>query len=108
SVDLRHSLERIIDRERRRVRDVATMWADILTDEGLLRGAFTAEAPDVLTERELGWAHSYCVRMCTAALAHRDERRDGRDEAEVREAEGLEHGTGVDGEEEEELARLDV
>ncbi len=108
-IDLRHSLERLIETELRRVQDLPYAWAEVLTDKALLLRSFAGEAPGAFTEREIEWAHAWCTRQCTAVLAFRDDRGDGgADEPSEAEPEGGDRGVGIDGEEEEQMARLDV
>jgi DNA helicase-2/ATP-dependent DNA helicase PcrA len=107
-IDLRHTLERLIEHELRRVQDLPFAWAQVLTDRALLLRTFAAEAPGAFTPREVEWAHSWCTRQCAAALAFRDERVDGgAGEPAESLPPGEDRGVGIDGEEED-IARLDA
>lgn len=108
SLDVRHAIERFVDRELRRVRDVSYAWAELLTDKGLLKEAFASEAPGAFTDREIEWAHAHCARQCTAALAYRDERIEGEPDEGDRLASHEDRGVGIDGADEEQPPALDV
>ncbi len=109
ALDVRHAIERLVEQQLRRVKDVAYAWADLLTDKALLLETFAREAPGAFTDREIEWAHAHCARQCTAALAHRDARVEGEhaDDERERLPDGEDHGVGVDGEVEEQPPALD-
>jgi DNA helicase-2/ATP-dependent DNA helicase PcrA len=100
SAGTRHALGRICNRWTSRARDVVTAWADLLTDLQRLTDAFSRWAPDVLTDKEIEWAHSWCSRHSTGVLAAYEESIED-DDSHTR-------STGVDGLDEEEPAELDV
>lgn len=98
---LRHPLQRISQRWLERSKDVVTAWADLLTDKQLLLRAFEKWAPDALSAKEIGWAHSWCSRNCTKVLTAYEEalESDGTTPKDM--------AVGVDGADEQELAALD-
>ena len=94
-------MQRVALRWLERARDVVTAWADLLTDKQRLLGAFEKWAPDVLTPKEIDWAHSWCSRNCTKVLTAYEEALES--DGESRKDQAL----GVDGVDERDVAALD-
>jgi DNA helicase-2/ATP-dependent DNA helicase PcrA len=107
-IELRHALERIVERELRRLQDLPQIWAEVLTDRALLLRTFAAEAPGAFTAREIEWAHAWCTRQCAAVLAYRDDRVEGGEAPGEPLTPDDDRGVGIDGEEEEQLPELDA
>ena len=101
-LESRHGVERQIGRHAEICRDVVSAWADILTDRGRLEEAFGRLAPDLLSEREFEWVHSWCARRCTEILTHYEESLEEQDNERTDDAD-----LGVDGQEERQPATLD-
>jgi len=62
-----HTLTRLA----RRARDVVSVWADLLTDRGILTAIAEAPPPNGLapfTRADLEEAHRWCVRRCEAVI----------------------------------------
>ncbi|MEM9191958.1 MAG: UvrD-helicase domain-containing protein [Myxococcota bacterium] len=99
SLASRHHLERIVTELRGPARDVVSAWADLLTDPARIRNGFARLAPGYLDEGELREALAWCSRRCPLVLAARDERDNPREHHD--------HDTGIDGQDEHEVAHLD-
>jgi DNA helicase-2/ATP-dependent DNA helicase PcrA len=102
-VQARHDLEREVEQGIALVRDVVTLWADVLTDKGLLEASFEELAPGAFTPGELAEAHRYMTEHCPRVVAHRDEQLAGGPEPEE-ESDGNE---GIDGVDERDVVMLD-
>ncbi len=61
SRDTRMAAESALDRVRRRAQDVVWDWAELLTNYGTLREAFSTRAPDAFSDDELASAVRYCA-----------------------------------------------
>jgi DNA helicase-2/ATP-dependent DNA helicase PcrA len=60
---LRLRAESVLRRLRRRAVDVVTDWEELMTHAERLRGAFAAEAPGELSDRELSQVLAWCARQ---------------------------------------------
>jgi DNA helicase-2/ATP-dependent DNA helicase PcrA len=76
SVAVRHATERVIQRARRELLDVAAVWAEMLTDREALRAAFDAHAPGEMDDGDLRTALAWCTERCSAVLAELEAFRD--------------------------------
>ena len=101
-LESRHAVERQMGKYLAVTGDVLTAWADILTDRGRLERGFQALAPNLLSDREFEWVHSWCARRCTEALTYYEEAIELDDEDEAREP-----SRGADGADERHEATLD-
>ncbi|MGB5810634.1 MAG: ATP-binding domain-containing protein, partial [Polyangiales bacterium] len=98
---MRHTVGRICQRWSTRVSDVVTAWADVLTDKQRLLSTFAKWAPEALTEREIGWVHSWCSRASTRTLMAYEDAIDEDDD------ERSDRSVGADGEHDDEPPELD-
>ncbi|MCB9660492.1 MAG: ATP-binding domain-containing protein [Sandaracinaceae bacterium] len=103
----RHELQRTITQEVERSGDVVALWADLLTDAGLLRAAFQRDDAPGLSEAELEWCHAYCTRRCTDIVAYREERLDRERDEDAAPQEASDHDHGIDGASEKDTVSLD-
>ena len=89
----RHALERLAGELRRTSLDVVGAWADILTDEGLLRDGLARHGREEFSDAELRTASEWCARKCSRAIVYQEEmvarggrqrrgRRDDDDESQ--------------------------
>ncbi|MDH5493634.1 MAG: ATP-binding domain-containing protein, partial [Myxococcales bacterium] len=102
-LDARHPIERTVQKWLRIVRDIPTVWAELLTDQGRLEAAFTRFAPGDLSKKEIEWAHSHCARACEAVLSYREDQLGGveKDETDPDPVDG-------EGDDDEDRAKLDL
>jgi DNA helicase-2/ATP-dependent DNA helicase PcrA len=103
----RLELLRSITTEVERAGDVVSLWAEVLTDPGLIRDAFHRDAVPGLSDTELAWCHSYCTRRCSEIVTHREERLDRERDGEAAPEEESDHDHGIDGASEKEVYLLD-
>jgi hypothetical protein len=103
----RLELLRSITTEVERAGDVISLWAEVLTDPGLIREAFHRDAVPGLSDAELAWCHSYCTRRCSEIVTHREERLDRERDGEAPSEEESDHDHGIDGASEKEVYLLD-
>jgi DNA helicase-2/ATP-dependent DNA helicase PcrA len=73
-VALRHAIERVVSTARRELLDVASAWADILTDEARITKAFGGDAD--LDAEDLRSAHRWCVEKCGLVVHELEQRRE--------------------------------
>jgi DNA helicase-2/ATP-dependent DNA helicase PcrA len=79
SVAMRHAIERTVTEARRELLDVSSAWAEILTDEAMLRQAFAEHAADALDEEDMRTALAWCRERCGAVMAELEARREDTD-----------------------------
>lgn len=103
SLDVRHTLEREIDKCVRRCQDVVGLWGELLTDRSKLEAAFKGD--DSMGERELEWAHSWCARQIPLAIAAREGRMEAFLDGEAKQEDAI---RGADGASEEEHVTMDI
>jgi DNA helicase-2/ATP-dependent DNA helicase PcrA len=104
----RHALERAAAELRRTSRDVVGAWAEILTDEELVREGFARHAPGALEESELRDALAWCRRKCPRVVVFQEEmlhRERGNAKGDDRDDD--DRNRGIDGVEEVERVALD-
>jgi DNA helicase-2/ATP-dependent DNA helicase PcrA len=70
---VRRAIQATATKYSRRVSDVMTVWAELLTDKELLRSAFERHAPGDMSESELEQAHQWCARRCPQIIAEWEE-----------------------------------
>ncbi|MBN2195006.1 MAG: ATP-binding domain-containing protein [Polyangiaceae bacterium] len=119
--DVRIALDHLATEGIRASRDVATAWAELLTDRTRLERAFADRAPEIVDSGDLGRALAWCVARCaeietnldaseTVPLPEENERPEPTDEPmdgdqDQEMDDDLSHG--IDGRELDELAALD-
>ncbi|MFT5359029.1 MAG: DNA helicase-2/ATP-dependent DNA helicase PcrA [Polyangiales bacterium] len=103
SLNVRHTLEREIDKCVGRCQDVVGLWGELLTDRSRLQLAF--EGDDSMGERELEWAHSWCARQIPLAIAAREGRMEAFLDGEAKQEDAI---RGADGANEEDQVTMDV
>jgi len=126
STNGRVALERLASRAVAEARDIASAWAELLTDRAALAEAFERLAPGAFTPGELERAHAWCAARCAEVTSELDgsqgprvreaRRGDDDDDETPRRKKGrddddepdLEIRAGIDGREIHERARLDV
>ncbi len=105
----RHTLERTAAELRRTSRDVVGAWAEILTDEQLVRDGFARHAPHALEDEELRDALAWCRRKCPRVVVFQEEmlhRERGAAKGKGDEDDD-DRNRGIDGREEVERVALD-
>lgn len=103
SLDVRHTLEREIDKCVTRCQDVVGLWGELLTDRSRLEAAFQGDKS--MGERELEWAHSWCARQIPLAIAAREGRMEAFLDGEAKEEDRV---RGADGASEEDHVTMDI
>ncbi len=106
----RHSLERAASALRKTSRDVVGAWAEILTDEELIRGGFARHAPGTFEEDELRDALAWCRRKCPRVVVFQEEmlhRERAGSKGEERDDDDDDRNRGIDGAMETEPVALD-
>ncbi len=91
SVPLRHAIERTVATARRELLDVASAWADILTDEARLRRIFAEHGDEHVDSEDLNTALAWCTERCTRVMGeverHRDEESPKKDKKAAKKGE---------------------
>ena len=76
SLDARVALDRLVTHGLRKARDVATAWADILSDFPRLRRLLDRYAPEAFSQAELVRAYEWCSVRCGRILSEVETERD--------------------------------
>jgi DNA helicase-2/ATP-dependent DNA helicase PcrA len=74
SVAMRHAIDRTVTEARRDLLDVASAWAEILTDADALRAAFAGT--NALDDEDMRTALAWCAERCAAVMSLLEARRE--------------------------------
>jgi DNA helicase-2/ATP-dependent DNA helicase PcrA len=73
---VRRAIQTAVSRYGRKLGDVITLWAELLTDERRVRAALAKYAPDELSDGEIQDALSWCAKRCPQVVAEVEEQLD--------------------------------
>ncbi len=76
SAGVRRAIQSAVSKHQRHAADVLAVWAELLTDDALMRDGFRRHDPDEMSEAELEQALAWCARRCPTVVHELDERID--------------------------------
>jgi len=79
--NVRMRARRVLKREQERLADISHVWAEMLTDLTLLRTTYQEHAPGEFAPGDIERVHTWCVKICSAAITESEQDEDAEAEA---------------------------